>query len=62
MSDEQLAQIWHDDHCDSAEYRAVSSCWCCCTECDPDWSGTNPYFGLAQQEIRDRSDGSFFVL
>ncbi len=38
---ERAAQQWHDEHHGSGE-PAFSSCWCCCTECDPDYEGDNP--------------------
>jgi len=30
----------------------VSSCWCCCELCDPDWNPerSNPYWGAATAE------------
>jgi hypothetical protein len=52
MTGEQLAQLWHDEHCDRDDARNVSECWCCCTTCDPDWGGINPYFEIGSQEMR----------
>ncbi len=60
MTEADRAQTWHDTDHGSCEAGSYSSCWCCCTICDPDWghldahSGTprpNPYFEAAQKEI-----------
>jgi hypothetical protein len=55
MTGEQLAQLWHDEHCVNSrttDTSAISSCWCCCMTCDPDWGGINPYFEIGSQEMR----------
>ncbi len=34
----------------------VSHCWCCCEHCNPDWNlaRPNPYWTMAQAEMRAR--------
>jgi hypothetical protein len=66
--DRGRAQRWHDtDHgadrkpLRSTRWRTavkerepdwVSSCWCCCEQCDPDWKHPrpNPFWRLAHQQ------------
>ncbi len=35
----------------------VSSCWCCCEQCDPDWEHPrpNPYWSRATAAMRERT-------
>lgn len=42
------AERWHDEHHGSGAPH-YSTCWCCCTRCDPDWNADspNPYFTQA---------------
>lgn len=49
----RLAQQWHADHHMTLEGGWISYCWCCCTDCDPDWGGNNPWFRAALAEQRD---------
>lgn len=47
---EQAAEQWHDAHADDPGHaEAYSSCWCCCTACDPDYEPAepNPHFAEA---------------
>lgn len=55
----QLAQQWHEDQPRESHYveGGYSSCWCCCTACDPDWAVStehNPYFLLALASMGSR--------
>lgn len=42
VADRLRAQRWHDTHHGSCEGGGYSSCWCCCTLCDPDWVPARP--------------------
>jgi hypothetical protein len=46
------AQAWHDLHCRADDAGWVSSCWCCCPQCDPDWGGENPQWTAATDQMR----------
>jgi hypothetical protein len=70
MDDLYRVQRWHDtDHGRDRgkplrrsrfispvleEDQWVSSCWCCCELCDPDWNPGrfNPYWSRAQQAMK----------
>lgn len=43
------AQTWHDANHGCCEENGYSTCFCCCTLCDPDWfpATPNPYFAEA---------------
>jgi hypothetical protein len=34
---EQEAQRLHDERREDDEHHDLSSCWCCCVDCDFDW-------------------------
>lgn len=39
------AQNFHDAHHRDPEN---GDCWCCCTECNPNWDGNNPFWSAAK--------------
>jgi hypothetical protein len=51
---ERLAAQWHDQRAGDDGHGCYSSCWCCCTTCDPDWGGDNPnpHFNAAKAAVR----------
>lgn len=52
---ENAAQRWHEIEVENdEEHEQHSSCWCCCTSCDPDWQGPrpNPYWVAAQAAMK----------
>lgn len=53
---ETLAQRWHDtEHGLGLGPPGYSSCWCCCTACDPDYGEprANPYFEFGLARMRE---------
>lgn len=50
---EERAQTWHDTDHGSCEEGSYSSCWCCCTVCDPDWGHDrpNPFYAEAAEQL-----------
>lgn len=52
-----LAQRWHDQRqAIDPEHDPYCSCWCCCIDCDPDFtSEPNPHFAAAQEAARETS-------
>jgi hypothetical protein len=50
MTDEELAQAWHDER----HHQEYSSCWCCCDSCNPDYGATepNPYWEATPTWVR----------
>ncbi|MET1007378.1 MAG: hypothetical protein ABWX96_17645 [Propionibacteriaceae bacterium] len=54
----ERAQRWHDtDHgfligVDPTVHPAISTCWCCCEECNPEWTQRpNPFWGVASHQL-----------
>lgn len=49
-----LAQRWHDQRRAINPEHVQCSCWCCCIDCDPDFSDEpNPHFETAQEAARE---------